>query len=233
MSFRVLLFLLFMINFAYADLQCVFSENSYNQGVELYRRKQFLLSVQEFSSAQKFPCEKTRQQAAWGYLLAITELNEKEEMFYLAVKKYPEEMNDEWKSKIRLYQSYYFGINSNTDETLRTLKFKEWQMNLPSQKSPIIAGTLSAVIPGAGQFYVGSWQSGTLAFILNALFLSATMELDRKELHSTALLSGIVFSIAYVGNVLNAAESAKIFNQNYHSANIEKERQRQLPELNL
>ena len=233
MFIKWILFIITLIFTVAARAQCDISEKAYSKGLQLYQRKMYLLSLQEFSLAQKYPCNQTQSKAAWGYLLSLTELNEKEEMFHLAINQYPQELGEDYKEKIKIYQSYHFGINDNSPESNRVEKFKAWEQSLPPIKSPAIAATLSAILPGAGQFYDGSWQSGALAFVLNALFLSATLELQNKDLHSTALVSGVVFSITYVGNILNAAESAKIYNQNYYRSEIESEKRRQLPELSL
>ena len=45
---------------------------------------------------------------------------------------------------------------------------EEWR-RLP-RKSPLLAGSLSALLPGAGQAYVGHWSDALLAFGLNAAF---------------------------------------------------------------
>lgn len=206
---------------------CKSSQLALDSGRGLYERGQYLLSLQEFSIAQKFDCVETLEKSQWGYLLALTELGEKNEMFHLSHKVLPQN------PKIKLYQSYYFPKMDGTVESQRVQAFADWKENLPKQKSPVLAGTLSAVLPGAGQAYTGSWQSGAMAFVLNALFLSATLELADHDLHAASLASGVVFSITYLGNILNAAESAKIYNQNYHAPQIEAEKAKRFPELTL
>lgn len=216
-----------------ASFFCKSSQLAIDSGRELFQRRQFLLSVQEFSMAQKFDCAENLEQAMWGHLLAITELGERDEMFYLSHKLYPQKFSLDYQQRLKLYQSYYFPKNDGTAEAGRVESFRLWKENLPQQKSPGLAGTLSAILPGAGQVYTGSWQSGAMAFILNALFLSATLELADKDLDATAVASGVVFSITYLGNILNAAETARIYNQNYHARQIEEEKAKRFPELSL
>ena len=163
---------------------CDIAKKFYNNGVALIERKQFLLSLQQFSLAENSDCAHLAQDASWGHLLALAGLNEKEEMFYLSVSKYTSDFSEENQSKLRLFQNYYFALNENTPEAARVARFAEWEKSLPPSKSPLLAGSLSALLPGAGQFYAGSWQSGTLAFVLNALFLSSTLELQKKDLHA-------------------------------------------------
>lgn len=218
---------------ALAQKNCKPSQLALDSGRDLFQRRQFLLSVQEFSMAQKFDCAENLDQAMWGHLLAITELGERDEMFFLSHKLYPQKFSYAYQQRLKLYQSYYFPKNDGTVEAQRVESFNLWKENLPKQKSPALAGTLSAIVPGAGQAYTGSWQSGAMAFVLNALFLSATLELADKDLDAAALASGVVFSITYLGNILNAAESARIYNQNYYSPQIEEEKTKRFPELTL
>ena len=206
---------------------CKSSKLALDSGRELYGRGQYLLSLQEFSIAQKFDCADTLEAAQWGYLLAVTELGEKNEMFHLSYKVLPQNQ------RVKLYQNYYFPKTDGTVESQRVQSFTDWKEALPKQKSPALAGTLSAFLPGAGQAYTGSWQSGAMAFVLNALFLSATLDLADHDLHAASLASGVVFSITYLGNILNAVESAKIYNQNYHAPQIEAEKAKRFPELTL
>ena len=233
----VLLMGLFAQNLFAADtaknLFCKSSNLALDSGRELYGRKQYLLSLQEFSIAQKFDCAETLEAAQWGYLLAATELGERDEMFHLSHKVYPQKFSLHNQQKLKLYQSYYFSKAEDTVEAKRVDAFNLWKENLPLKKSPALAGTMSAFLPGAGQAYTGSWQSGAMAFVLNALFLSATLELADHDLHAASLVSGVVFSITYLGNILNAAESARIYNQNYNAPSIYAEKAKRFPELTL
>jgi hypothetical protein len=71
-----------------------------------------------------------------------------------------------------------------------------------------LAGTLSAVLPGLGQAYAGSWQAAAVALVLNAAFIGATVELVRRELYFTGAAAGLGASFFYVGNIINAVDLA-------------------------
>lgn len=213
--------------------QCNSSTLALESAQDLFSRRQFLLSVQEFSIAEKFDCQKNVDRALWGRLLAITELGERDEMFHLAYKLYPNRLSANYQARLKVYQYYYFPKEDGSVDSQRVEAFTRWKENLPKQKSPLLAGTMSAVLPGMGQAYTGSWQSGAMAFFLNALFLSTTLEFAENDLHAASLASGVVFSITYLGNILNAAESARIYNQNYNTPQIEDEKAKRFPELNL
>ena len=76
-------------------------------------------------------------------------------------------------------------------------------------RRPWLAGTLSALLPGAGQVYAGSWQAAAVAFVLNGVFITATVELGRRDLWAAAAATGLGASFVYLGNILNAAELAR------------------------
>lgn len=232
-NFKACVAILFLFVAQLTWAQCESSSLALQNGQDLFLRKQYLLSLQEFSLAQKFTCLKNQDAAAWGYLLALTELGERDEMFYLSFKKYPTQLSQDYKQRLKVYQQYYFATNDGSSEFQKVSDFNQWKDNLPSRKSPALAGTLSALVPGAGQAYTGAWQSGVLAFVLNALFLSTTIELADHDLNSAALTSGVVFSIVYMGNILNAAESARVYNDNYYRSDIDSEKRKRFPELSL
>jgi hypothetical protein len=48
-------------------------------------------------------------------------------------------------------------------------------------RRPWLAGTLSTILPGAGQAYAGSWQGAAIAFVLNGVLIGATVELSMRH----------------------------------------------------
>ena len=89
---------------------------------------------------------------------------------------------------------------------------EEWK-HLP-RKSPLLAGSLSAILPGAGQAYVGHWSDAALAFGLNAVFAWGTYAAFRQD---EDVLGGFLLALDttwYFGNVYNAANGARRVNQN-------------------
>ena len=84
-------------------------------------------------------------------------------------------------------------------------------LNSPS-KNLILAGSLS-LIPGLGQVYTENYQSALVAFILNTLLIFATVELFSNGLYYTGTSAALVLSITYIGNILNAVNSASQFNR--------------------
>jgi len=80
-------------------------------------------------------------------------------------------------------------------------------------RRPWLAGTLSGLLPGAGQAYAGSWQGAAVAFVLNAVLIGATVELVDRRLYVTAGAAGMAASFFYVGNIINAVDLARRRNE--------------------
>lgn len=80
-------------------------------------------------------------------------------------------------------------------------------------KSPPLAATLSAVIPGSGQLYVGRVRQAALAFALNGIFVLGTLEALQNENY---VVGGLLLFLEvgwYGGNIYNASNNAHKYNQ--------------------
>jgi hypothetical protein len=98
-------------------------------------------------------------------------------------------------------------------------------------KAPWFAGVLSAILPGAGQVYAGSWQGAAVSFVLNGVLIGATVELARNELYFSAAATGLAASVFYLGNILNAADLAARWNDRASEAPRDQLDRILLPEL--
>ncbi len=84
--------------------------------------------------------------------------------------------------------------------------------NIP-YKSPTVAGTLAAIVPGAGHLYTQRRRDAIVAFLLNGVFIWSAVELFNDEKYVTG---GIVtfFELGwYTGNIYSAVSSAHKFNR--------------------
>lgn len=93
-------------------------------------------------------------------------------------------------------------------------------------KSPALAGTLSALLPGAGQLYTGHHRDAGLALALNAAFIGAAAEAFDND---SPILGGILvfFELGwYGGNIVNAVNHAEQANRNAREQRLEGLRQR-------
>ena len=78
-------------------------------------------------------------------------------------------------------------------------------------KNPLLAGTLS-IVPGLGQVYVGAYQSAAISFLINSLFFMGMKDFYNNKQYAASVAAGLVFSITYVGNILNAVNMAHLKN---------------------
>ncbi len=127
-----------------------------------------------------------------------------------------------YQAKELYYYSYLFTIDTLPPESIylahfdktdiRQIKnFYEWKTD-PPHKSPLLAALLSAVIPGAGKFYVDQVADGITALVATASlgYLSYT---DFKAGHYfRGWLFGGLAAGFYAGNIYGSAAAAQIYN---------------------
>ncbi len=89
------------------------------------------------------------------------------------------------------------------------------------KKSPFLAGTLSTLLPGAGQLYNGRLGDAVLTFLLNGLFIAGSIEaIQHDELAIAGVLS--FFEAGwYGGNVYSAVNGAHKHNRHANEALIQ------------
>ena len=80
-------------------------------------------------------------------------------------------------------------------------------------KSPALAGTLSAVLPGAGQCYAGRPAGGVATFLVNALLIGGTVESFHTDRNAVGALLGLAALAAYGGNIYGAVGDARKANR--------------------
>ena len=83
--------------------------------------------------------------------------------------------------------------------------------NLP-RKSPLLAGTLSSLLPGAGYLYAKSPQTALAAFVANGLFIWGTVSAARKRERGVAAVIGIFAIGWYFGGIHGSAVAARRYN---------------------
>ncbi|MBN1354930.1 hypothetical protein JXA40_01535 [bacterium] len=95
----------------------------------------------------------------------------------------------------------YGPVNTTLSRTVAELEL------LPRRK-PALAGIMSAVIPGTGQFYSGHWEDGALSLLLNALFIGGIIHSLGNDHNETAAVLGFFELGWYSANIYNAVDSA-------------------------
>ncbi|MFO8089427.1 MAG: tetratricopeptide repeat protein [Desulfatiglandaceae bacterium] len=89
-------------------------------------------------------------------------------------------------------------------------------IDLPS-KNPLTAGILAALIPGLGHAYVTRYRDAAVAFILNGLFIWATLESFDEGHDALGAILAILELGWYTGNIYSAANVAVKYNTKMHN----------------
>ncbi len=98
-------------------------------------------------------------------------------------------------------------------ERARGLEQAAGDLSSLPRRRPWLAASLSAVLPGAGQVYVGRYSDAALAFCLNSLLIWASIEAFENDLAVTGALLATVEGGWYFGNIYNALNGAHKFNR--------------------
>jgi len=88
--------------------------------------------------------------------------------------------------------------------------------NIP-RKSPLVAGVLSAILPGSGQYYAAHRADAFTAFYFNSLFIGSaavTYNLERAAGHKpgASVFFGVIGLFFYITNIIGGVGSAKRWN---------------------
>ena len=93
-------------------------------------------------------------------------------------------------------------------------------------KSPALAGTLSAVLPGAGSLYVGRPAEAALSFVVNALLISGTVTAFQQRQDGLGVGLGVLALAFYGGNIYAAVSGAHKTNDRADAAYLDTQRTR-------
>lgn len=116
------------------------------------------------------------------------------------------------------YNNYAF---NNEEKILAETKKN---MALHKKKSPFIAATLSAIIPGLGKIYAGKKKEGIGAFIpIVSSGLIALEAYNKGGLKDARfLIFGTLFTTFYIGNIWGSSLSVKISESEFNAKNENK-----------
>jgi hypothetical protein len=115
----------------------------------------------------------------------------------------------------QISKNYYFIENQRKS-------FASIESDLKSHKnrSPVLAGLYSAVLPGAGKFYAGKKGQGIYSFVISSLLALQAYESYQKAGAGSArfIVYGSLFSLFHIGNVWSSALSVKRYNDEFYEA---------------
>lgn len=85
-------------------------------------------------------------------------------------------------------------------------------------KSPFVAGLMSAIIPGAGRFYMGKPGQGIAAFFVTGVFALQAWEGYRKDGPNSArfIIFSSLFTISHVANIWGSAIGVRIRREEFN-----------------
>lgn len=81
------------------------------------------------------------------------------------------------------------------------------------RKSPTLAGVMSGILPGSGQLYCGRIQDGITAFLLNGIFIWASIECFDKDIETAGGILLFLETGWYLGNIYSAISSVHKHNK--------------------
>ena len=118
-------------------------------------------------------------------------------------------------TRLALIDSTYSPLH----QPLINLKLITADMKLHRSKSPLLAGVMSAIIPGSGKIYAGKTGQGISTFISTIGFGLITWENYRKlgPAHIKTIAFGAAFAGNYLSNIYGSAVAAKIVEDEYKS----------------
>jgi TM2 domain-containing membrane protein YozV len=104
-----------------------------------------------------------------------------------------------------------FLIPFDSNEKTKISSFYDWKKS-PPYKNEILAGILSAIVPGSGKIYTQNYGDGIAAFILTGLFgyLAYTNFDHDHDFRAWVFTGASIFF--YAGNIYGSIASAQIFN---------------------
>lgn len=92
------------------------------------------------------------------------------------------------------------------------------------RKSRALAGSLSALLPGAGQLYVGRPGDALVAFTTNAALIGGTVVAARRDQDAAAIALGFVASGFWFGNIYGAMNGAARDHRERRDAELDRAR---------
>lgn len=81
------------------------------------------------------------------------------------------------------------------------------------KRSPVLAGIMSGIVPGAGQLYINRPKDALISLLLNGGFIWGTVESFEHENYATGGVLGFFALSWYTGNIYNAINGAYKYNR--------------------
>lgn len=84
-------------------------------------------------------------------------------------------------------------------------------------RSPLLAGILSGILPGAGKLYAGSPRKGLAGLLATGVLATQTIESYQKRgpAHYRTIVFGTLFSVFYIGNIWGSVLEVELKQQEF------------------
>lgn len=103
----------------------------------------------------------------------------------------------------------------------------------PRRRSPALAGTMSALLPGAGHVYAGRYRDGVMALVVNALFIGGAYIAYDHDQYALAGALGSAEIFWYGGSVVGAVNAADRHNRRAESQHYKSLERKWVPAAGL
>jgi len=111
----------------------------------------------------------------------------------------------------QMAETHFQLIRPSTGKPYRICNAMQLFSDLPERK-PILAGTFSAVLPGAGYLYCGREGTALASFVINGLMIWAVRDAIRNDQYGLAAAAGFFGIGWYIGNISGSADAARAYN---------------------
>ena len=207
------------------------SEAFYQIGMAYYKGKDYKSAVNSFAKVRKAYTHSNYSSAAFYEGLSYSKLGlpDKAALSFERARLFDENHPDAANAQLGL------SLNALEKDNVADsrAKFDEFLVNYPDdervpgvqasfglldeyesqpRKSPALAGTMSAVIPGSGQMYAEHYKDGLMALVVNGLFIAGTVAALDDDNYALAAIVGGVGLPFYVGNIYGAANASRKWN---------------------
>lgn len=205
----------------------------FKMGMAYYQGEEYESANKTFASiSSRYPKSKFAGRAAYQQGLCLMKLGKPDkaaELFSAAAGTAPEKKGDERAAVFGVAMSSIDRNNlaagrsaleqfvSNNPEdpavprAIAAIDLLDRNLN-PPHKSALLAGTMSAILPGSGQFYAGRYGDAFTSLLLNGLFIAGTVVAAQNENYALAGVTGLIGLPFYIGNIYGGANAATKWN---------------------
>lgn len=143
---------------------------------------------------------RSKQETQAGALHLISHAYEATNQEYVLSERLNQALVDQVK-----YLSQYAAAQEGISNLVQTYEEKK--------KSPITAGALNALIPGAGYLYVGQKQTAVTSFLINSLFIWGSVYFFGHGNIPAGILATSFEAGWYIGGIQGATQAATFYNE--------------------